>query len=54
MPLVQITLLEGRTNQQKAGLANAITEAITEYLDVPNAHTTVIFKDIKASDSFQV
>mgnify|MGYP001158182985 FL=1 len=50
MPLVQISLFEGRTNQQKSNVAKAITEAITEHMDVPNSATTIIFQDVKKSD----
>lgn len=35
MPLVEIHMLEGRTNKQKRALLDAVTEAIRDSLGVP-------------------
>jgi 4-oxalocrotonate tautomerase len=35
MPLVEIRLLEGRTDQQKRALLDAVTEAVRDSLGVP-------------------
>ena len=50
MPIVNIALYAGRTNQQKADLAKAITTAISETAGVPDSATTIIFQDVEKSD----
>lgn len=35
MPLIQITLLEGRTDQQKEALIKAVTQAVSESIGAP-------------------
>ncbi len=35
MPLVEIHLLEGRTNEQKKALLSAVTEAVHESIGAP-------------------
>ncbi|CAM3456621.1 2-hydroxymuconate tautomerase [Hydrogenibacillus schlegelii] len=35
MPLIQITLLEGRTEAQKAALIKAVTKAVVEAIGAP-------------------
>ena len=50
MPIVNIALYAGRTEQQKADLAKAITTAISETAGVPDSATTIIFQDVEKSD----
>jgi 4-oxalocrotonate tautomerase len=49
MPIVNVALYAGRTDQQKADLAKAITTAISETACVPDSATTVIFQDVEKS-----
>ena len=50
MPVVNIALYAGRTAEQKAALAQAVTRAISETAGVPDSATTIIFQDIEKSD----
>ncbi|MBT7079195.1 MAG: 4-oxalocrotonate tautomerase family protein, partial [Chloroflexi bacterium] len=47
MPIVNVALYAGRTDQQKADLAKAITKAISETAGVPDSATTIIFQDVE-------
>ena len=47
MPVVNVALYAGRTDQQKADLAVAITKAISETAGVPDSATTIIFQDVE-------
>ncbi len=46
MPVVNVALYAGRTKEQKAELAQAITKAISETAGIPDSATTVIFQDV--------
>ena len=50
MPVVVITLYEGRTAEQKAKAAQQITDVIVETLKTTAEHTQIIFEDTKKSD----
>ena len=50
MPVVNVSLYAGRTADQKAALAKAITKAISETAGVPDSATTIIFQDVEKSD----
>ena len=50
MPVVSVSLYSGRTPDQKAALAKAITKAISETAGVPDSATTIIFQDVEKSD----
>ncbi len=50
MPVVNVALYSGRTAEQKAALAQAITKAISETAGVPDSATTIIFQDVEKSD----
>ena len=50
MPVVVITLYEGRTAEQKLKAAKAITDVIVETLGTTAEHTQFIFEDTKKSD----
>ncbi len=41
---------EGRTREQKAELAEAITKAISEIAKTPREHVWVIYEDVNKSD----
>ena len=46
MPLVQITMLEGRTAEQKRKLAKRITEAIVEEVGARREAIVVAFREV--------
>ena len=50
MPVVNIQLYEGRTQQQKDDIAMGVAETISRVADVPLEATVVIFSDTKRSD----
>ncbi|MBH66649.1 MAG: 4-oxalocrotonate tautomerase [Chloroflexi bacterium] len=47
MPVVNVAMYAGRTDQQKADLAKAITKAISETAEIPDSATTVIFQEVE-------
>jgi 4-oxalocrotonate tautomerase len=47
MPVVNVALYAGRTDEQKADLAKAITKAISDTAGVPDSATTIIFQDVE-------
>ncbi len=46
MPLIRISLWTGRTHEQKAELAKALTEVMVRVAKTPAEATTIIFEDI--------
>jgi len=48
MPIVEITLMEGRTKQQKADLMKSVTEAVVTSVSVPATAVRVILREIPA------
>ncbi|MCH7983191.1 MAG: 4-oxalocrotonate tautomerase family protein [Chloroflexi bacterium] len=50
VPVVNISLYAGRTDEQKAALAKAVTKAISETVGIPDSATTIIFRDVEKSD----
>ena len=46
MPFVRVSMLPGRTREQKAELAKAITEAVVSIAKAPADGTTVVFEDV--------
>ena len=50
MPVITVEWLEGRTQQQKATLAEALTRAFTDIADVPQDQVWIVFRDVKRSD----
>jgi|TARA_B100001971_G_C17875057_1_gene375221 4-oxalocrotonate tautomerase len=49
MPVVNVALYAGRTDQQKADLAEAITKAISKTAGIADSATTIIFQDVEKS-----
>jgi 4-oxalocrotonate tautomerase len=47
MPLVQITLLKGRTTEQKRKIAERITDVMVEEAKTPRDGVVVIFVDVE-------
>ncbi len=50
MPVVKVEWLEGRSPQQKAQLADALTKAFTEIANVKPEQVWIVFQDVKRSD----
>ena len=50
MPVVTVKWLEGRTPQQKAQLADAVTRAFVEVAKVSTDQVWIVFNDVKRSD----
>ena len=50
MPMVTVDWIEGRTPQQKAQLAEAMTSAFVEIAKVSKDQVWIVFRDVKRSD----
>ena len=50
MPVITVKWLEGRTPQQKAQIAEALTKAFVEIAKTPPEQVWIVFKDVKRSD----
>ena len=50
MPVVNVAMYAGRTDQQKSDLAKAITKAISETAGFPDSATTIIFQDVEKTE----
>jgi 4-oxalocrotonate tautomerase len=50
MPLVEIHMLEGRTEKQKKALLESVTEAIRGSLDVPLASIRIWIREFSPKD----
>ncbi len=46
MPVVRITLIAGRSPEQKRKAAEAVTQALAEHLNSTPSQTQVIFEDV--------
>ena len=50
MPVVQIAMYKGRTPDQKAEIAEAVTKAISKSAGITDDATTIIFQDVEKHD----
>jgi len=50
MPMITVDWLEGRTQQQKAQLTEAVTRAFVDIAKVPTEQVWIVFRDVKRSD----
>ena len=50
MPVVHVEMWTGRTHEQKAELAKAITDAVVRIAKTSADHTIVIFDDVEKED----
>ena len=50
MPVITVEWLEGRTPQQKAQLADAITRAFVDVAKVSREQLWIVFRDVRRSD----
>lgn len=46
MPFIKIDMFEGRTKEQKAALAQAVTAAVHETIGAPAEHIFVIINEL--------
>ena len=46
MPFVRVSMLSGRTREQKAELAKAITDALVNIANTTPEATTIVFQDV--------
>ena len=52
MPIIHVDVLAGRSHEQKAAFARAVTEAAAAHLDAPAAAVRVLFHEIEPADWF--
>ena len=50
MPMITVEWLEGRTPQQKAQPADAMTQAFVDIAKVSKEQVWIVFRDVKRSD----
>lgn len=50
MPVIHVHLTEGRSDEQKKKVAEAITDAMDKHMGAPREATFVIFNDVSATD----
>jgi 4-oxalocrotonate tautomerase len=48
MPIVQVSILEGRSAEKKAGLLTAVTDAVVGVLEVPRDSVRVLLTEVPA------
>lgn len=52
MPIVQVNLIQGRTDAQKKAAASAITDAMVDTLGIKRESVRVLFHEIGANDFY--
>jgi Uncharacterized protein, 4-oxalocrotonate tautomerase homolog len=50
MPYIRIELLQGRTQEQKAAIARAVTDALVEHGQASPQSVFVVFEDVAAEN----
>lgn len=50
MPYVRIEMLEGRSTEQKAAIANAVTQALVEHAGASPQSVFVVFESVRRDD----
>lgn len=50
MPIIQVNMIEGRTNEQKTALARGITDAVVEALGAKRESVRVLIHEMGAYD----
>lgn len=48
MPFVEVTLIEGRTREQKVALMKALTEAVVSTVGAPRESVRVVLREVPA------
>lgn len=49
MPLIEVTLVQGRTPEQLRALISALTRAAVEAIDAPMANVRVVVREVPAT-----
>ena len=49
MPMITVEWLEGRSQQQKTQLTEALTRAFVDIAKVPKEQVWIVFRDVKRS-----
>jgi len=49
MPLVEITLIEGRPKEKKAALIAKVTDAVVDAIDAPIESIRVVIREVPAA-----
>jgi 4-oxalocrotonate tautomerase len=52
MPLVQVTIIEGRSPEKVKEMARRVTDAVAETLEAPKAAVRVVVQEVPASQWF--
>lgn len=50
MPIVRISLAEGRSQEAKEAMAREITESVARHAAIDASHIYVLFDDVSADD----
>lgn len=50
MPLIEVTLAEGRTSEEKRALLAAITDAVIDSIGAPKASVRVWINEVRRSE----
>ena len=50
MPIIEVTLVEGRTAEKKAALIREVTDAVERTLEVPRTSIRVLLREIPAEN----
>ncbi|MCI5837117.1 MAG: tautomerase family protein [Veillonellaceae bacterium] len=50
MPVIQVSLIKGRTAEQKRAFARAVTEATVTHLACPHKDVTIVLHEIEKED----
>jgi len=46
MPVIKIDMWEGRTKEAKKKLIESVTKAVSDSLEIPAEHTTVVITEV--------
>jgi 4-oxalocrotonate tautomerase len=49
LPLIEVTLIEGRPNEKKAALIAKVTDAVVEAIDAPIESIRVVIREVPAA-----
>lgn len=52
MPMIKVSMFEGRTQAQKKAVAEGIMKVFEDVLDSGPAHTWIVFDDVARDDWF--
>jgi len=50
MPIVQVNMMAGRTDQQKEAMIRKVTDAVMEAVSAPEQNVTVLINEIPKSE----